>query len=272
MPEVSVIMPVYNVEKYVEEAAKSVLNQSFEDLELIIVNDGSTDRTPDIIDDLNDPRVKIIHQENAGSVPARNRGLKESVGKFIAQHDADDISAPDRIKKQVRFLKEHREIHLVGSFAEVVDTKSGNRTISPRPQTDNQIRRVILKVNPFVNGSVLFKRKVVEQIDLYGHSEDDYLQKVRVLARFKTANIPEILYTRRARPEGMIKGSNFFDHLKRIIGTRKKAIRILDIPAWKWYQVVVPLLGYLLFSLGLNKELGHQIISKVSGGPKVKEP
>ena len=103
-PIVSVVMPAYNVELYVEEAVRSILNQTFRDFEFIIVDDGSTDRTPEILRTFTDPRIRLLFNEkNEGNYPARNRGCRLARGKYIAVMDADDVALPERLEKQVRF-------------------------------------------------------------------------------------------------------------------------------------------------------------------------
>lgn len=107
-PLVSVIMPTYNDEKYVKAAIESILEQTLDDLELIIVNDGSTDRTREVIVQITDPRIKFIdNRENRGRPYARNCGLEIAKGKYIAVMDADDIALPDKLSKQYRYMEDN---------------------------------------------------------------------------------------------------------------------------------------------------------------------
>lgn len=114
-PKISVVMPVYNAERYLTEAIESILNQTESDFELLIIDDGSTDHTLQIIEDYqNDNRVVLLRNAtNIGVSATLNRGLREAKGKYIARMDADDIALPDRFKKQVAFLEEHRDIVLI---------------------------------------------------------------------------------------------------------------------------------------------------------------
>lgn len=116
-PLVSVLMPAYNTERYVREAVESVLAQSYSPLELIIVNDGSTDATPEILDAIDDPRLKVFAQPNAGQCAAANRAFHESSGELIKFFDADDILAPDYVEKQVMRLGERRDAIAMGEWA-----------------------------------------------------------------------------------------------------------------------------------------------------------
>src|SRR5574341_1935425 len=114
MTKVSAIIPVYNGEKYIEDAIRSVLTQTFSDLELIIVDDGSTDKTGEICKGfLSDSRVKYIYQENQGVSSARNTGIKRSNGEYVAFLDADDYWLPDKTEEQIKFLKIHKEFGMV---------------------------------------------------------------------------------------------------------------------------------------------------------------
>lgn len=112
LPLVSVVIPVYNDEQYIAEAINSVLMQNYANLELIVIDDGSTDKTPDIILTFGN-RVRFIRQKNAGSAVARNRGIQEATGKYIAFNDSDDLWAPNRLQQQVEFIENNPEYDAV---------------------------------------------------------------------------------------------------------------------------------------------------------------
>ena len=121
-PIVSVVMPAYNVELYVEEAVRSILNQTFCDFEFIIVDDGSTDRTPEILRSFTDPRIRLLFNEkNEGNYPARNRGCRLARGKYIAVMDADDVALPERLEKQVRFMEGNPDVLACGTAYRLMD-------------------------------------------------------------------------------------------------------------------------------------------------------
>ena len=116
MPKVSVIMPAYNAGKYISAAIKSILEQTYSDLELIIINDGSTDDTLDIASSYHDSRIHIINNsKNMGLAKSLNIALDVSRGKYFARSDADDINLPNRFKTQVKFLELHPEVDVVGT-------------------------------------------------------------------------------------------------------------------------------------------------------------
>lgn len=116
--KVSIVMPVYNSERYIEKSILSIINQTFQEFELIIINDGSTDSSSDIISSFKDDRIKIFNnEENKGLIYSLNKGFALCNGEYIARFDADDISLPTRLSEQVNYLEKHKEICLVSSSA-----------------------------------------------------------------------------------------------------------------------------------------------------------
>jgi len=196
-PLVSVIMPVYNAERFVKEAIKSILDQTYVDFELIIVNDGSTDKSEDIIKTVTDPRIRLISQSNAGIIGALNAGLKVAQGTYIARMDADDISEPTRLEKQVTFLRGHPDIALCGTWAKTINDSGEETGIYDYPPTMHaKIKRAMLRYNPFIHPSVMFAKQAIEKVGPYrqGHKHaEDYELWTRMVSQFKTANIPEQL-------------------------------------------------------------------------------
>jgi len=112
-PLVSIIIPAYNAEKYIQRALESALAQTYKDIEIIVIDDGSTDKTAEIIKTYQDPRIIYIFQKNQGQGPARNNGIKKSQGEYITFLDADDYYFPEKVEKQVRFLENHSEYQAV---------------------------------------------------------------------------------------------------------------------------------------------------------------
>ena len=114
-PLVSVIIPVYNKRRFIKETIDSVVNQSYQNLEIIVVNDGSTDDSLDIVNTFKDSRMYIFSQPNSGVEHARNFGFSKSVGSFVTFHDADDLMSHDRLKKQIDFFVSNEDLVLVGT-------------------------------------------------------------------------------------------------------------------------------------------------------------
>ncbi len=198
-PLVTVLMSVYNAEKFVEHAVRSIINQTFKEFEFIVIDDGSTDQTHRILAQFDKKVVKVYSQENRGVTASLNRGLLLAKGKYIARMDADDIALPERLQKQVGFLESHSEIGIVGSAVQVINDsgrKWGVQTFAP---TDIGIRWVSLVKNPFVHPSVMFRKNLLDEYNLEyrpsSHAED-YDLWVRLLKFTKGSNIeqPLLLY------------------------------------------------------------------------------
>ena len=157
-PRVSVVMSCYNSEKYLRPAIDSILNQTFSDFEFIIWNDGSTDSTDKIIESYTDPRIRYYYHENTGLGTALNLACKEAEGEYIARMDADDISLPDRLKKEVEFLDKNKDYVLVSSAVNYIDEDSKyiGRSF---PYTWNRIiKRVIFKASLIVHPAVMYRK------------------------------------------------------------------------------------------------------------------
>ena len=131
MPEVSVIIPAYNSARFLAESIQSVLQQTFVDLELFVIDDGSTDDTRQVVAAFeSDPRVRYVHQQNRGAATARNRGITHSSGKYVAFLDADDLWSPEKLQKQVAVLQENSEIAAVHTASYLVQLDGQNREVS----------------------------------------------------------------------------------------------------------------------------------------------
>ncbi|WP_408010794.1 glycosyltransferase family 2 protein [Pseudalkalibacillus sp. A8] len=123
--QISVVMAVYNGKLYVQQAIDSILQQTYRDFEFIIVNDGSTDKTIEILNDIQDPRVRLIHlPQNGGAASALNMGIQNAKGKWIAIQDADDLSCPTRLEDQISYVEEHLGIAAVGTLKKCISGKT----------------------------------------------------------------------------------------------------------------------------------------------------
>ena len=159
MPKVSVVTSVYNGETYLKECVDSILNQTFQDFEYIILNNGSTDGTTEILSKFTDPRLKIVHQDNLGIAMSLNKGVKLSRSDIIARLDADDYSFPQRLEKQVTFMEQHPEIVVCGSrFKELLGGNTFNQSIR-FIETDQAIRKSMSLFNPFSHSATIFRKK-----------------------------------------------------------------------------------------------------------------
>ena len=195
-PEITVLMPVHNVESYVRESAESILSQSFTDVELLVVDDASTDGTVRVLEQLGDPRVRIIRScERLRFSGALNLGLEAVTGRFVARMDGDDIALPDRLEVQHKYLTDHPEVGLCGGLAEMFGTKQG--VYFRPPLSHAEIQSYVLFDTPFVHPSVMFRREAIERHHLRYDATycptDDYELWSRAVRLFPTANLDRIL-------------------------------------------------------------------------------
>ena len=161
MPLVSVVTSVYNGEAHVEECIDSILNQTFQDFEYIILNNGSTDRTAEILNRYTDSRIHIIHQENLGISRSLNKGINLSKSELIARLDADDYALPQRLEKQIAFMEQHPKVVLCGSrFKELVREKFFPQKVQFVEQ-DKDIRKTISCFNPFSHSTTMIRKNSV---------------------------------------------------------------------------------------------------------------
>jgi glycosyltransferase involved in cell wall biosynthesis len=210
-PRLSVLLPVYNAEKYIRQSIESILNQTFSDFELIILDDGSKDGSMRLIQEIHDPRIKIISQSNMGLGATLNKGMQLSVGEFIARQDADDISLPDRFAKQIDFLERNRDVALVGTWAQIMD-ENGNleSRCHKHPTNSNELRCDLVFNNPFVHSSVMFRRNQIQEVGGYADERnafEDFDLWSRVSHHFSVANLPEVLIYYREVSTGISKSN-----------------------------------------------------------------
>ena len=176
-PKISIVMSVYNEEKYLREAIESILNQTYKDFEFIIIDDGSTDKSAHIIKSYNDPRIVLIQQNNTGLSPALNTGIKAAKGKYIARMDADDISHIDRLKYQITYMEKHKDCVALGTKAMIID-KDGNYIYSVNNKfSKEQLRKQLPANNPFFHGSMIMRKEALLKCGGYkeealGNDED----------------------------------------------------------------------------------------------------
>jgi glycosyltransferase involved in cell wall biosynthesis len=224
--EVTVLMPVYNAEKYLTEAIDSVLNQTFTDFELLIINDGSTDKSVDIISQYSDKRIRLIHQANGGVSAALNTGLTHAFGKYIIRFDADDICHSNRIALQYKFMEENPEYILAGSDADYI-TKEGEYifTFTNKGHSDIEIRKFSTDSCPFIHSSVIYKKDVVLSLGGYeikAHTFEDYFLWMKLLNKGKVYNFNTPLIKVRFNPESVTVDNK--DYTKTFKLLHKKAL------------------------------------------------
>lgn len=221
-PVVSVVMSVRNGDAYLAQALSSILGQSYESWEAVVTDNGSTDSTPDILRRFasRDKRVKIISQDDLGLPAALNIGIRASRGRYVARLDADDSMNADRLALQVRHLDEHPEVGMVGSAAEIADEAGDAHCRYVMPTEDSELRRALIRFNPFFHSSVMFRRQVVEQVGGYDETckaYEDYDLWIRVAHVCQVANLPHVLVSHRRHDSTMsneLKRSQLRGHLR----------------------------------------------------------
>jgi len=211
-PELSIIMPVFNREEYVEEAITSLLSQTYSDFELIIIDDASTDNSLQIISSFSDPRVRIFkNAQNHGIVFSRNKGLQMARGKYIAPFDSDDISMPDKFRKQIDFLEANPDFGMVGCWVKLIDDKSEllkkKWILKSKPES---IPAKLMFRNFFAQPAVVMCREAIPKggyVEGYNIGED-YRMWVDIVKNHKAYNLPEYLVKCRVHDENITKGDS----------------------------------------------------------------
>jgi glycosyltransferase involved in cell wall biosynthesis len=204
-PKISVLMPVYNGEDYLKEAIDSILNQTLPDFEFIIVNDGSTDRTDDIVKTYRDPRIRFVENEkNMGLIRSLNKGLELAEGAYIARMDSDDISLPERLSIQASFLDTHPEVGVCGTWAKIIDEK-GNVTGALKPLSGDAVRKLFWRPSSVLHPTCMIRAKLLKDhrysLD-YPHAED-YELWLRLYSKTDFYNLDRFLLLYRVHPAGI---------------------------------------------------------------------
>jgi glycosyltransferase involved in cell wall biosynthesis len=193
-PTVSVVMSVYNGEEFLAQAVESILAQTFSDFEFVIIDDGSKDKTAEILDGYakRDGRVRVFPQENRGRAESLNRGIEVSRGRYIARMDADDVSLPNRLKEQVEFLNVHQSVGLLGGAYEHIDARGVVLGIVPALQADAELRTRMLTWNAMCHPAVIMRKDIVTVAGGYRKQfldADDYDLWLRMIEHCQVANI-----------------------------------------------------------------------------------
>lgn len=211
-PLVSVVTTVYNCEKHIRESVESILGQTFSDFEFIIINDGSTDSTFDIVREYNDDRIVLIDNDDNKKIPTRrNEGIQIARAKYIAIHDGDDISMAYRLDKQYGLISKRQDLFCVGGHAVKIDDDgnvTGSMTYPPsRPvHVNTSLRR---SKNPMIDPTTMFVRDIFIKLGMYSLDEEIYtvpdfdLWARAVSYGYKMLNIQHPLIRYRVNPNGM---------------------------------------------------------------------
>ena len=268
------VMAVYNGELFLKEALDSALDQTYTNIEIIIINDGSTDSTKSILDGIDDERVKVIHLEvNQGAANALNIGISQAKGSWIAIQDADDNSYPTRIEEQVQYILQNPQLVGVGTFIECIP---GNTGVSERWLRDveksrnsvvskENIREIIYWGCPFTHSSVMFSKDIFWEVG--GYNRDfkiayDYDLWLRLLEKGDMENVPKVLLQYRVDKKSL-SNRNGFATVKEIQMASSRGIYRL-LYRWPEYQPKVIVIGSQRACKNYNKYVARASGLKVN--------
>jgi glycosyltransferase involved in cell wall biosynthesis len=239
-PLVSVVTTVYNGEPYFDRAIPGILGQTFKDFEWILVDDGSEDRTPELLQELarRDSRIRVFSPGRLGLTVAANYGLTQARGEYIARQDFDDRSYPDRLRLQVALLDAHPEVGVVGGYYLLVDENRGERYVRMPPTDHPAIISAMAKSIPLANTVATFRRRVWSESGGYpevADLEDQLLWLRAAKLGWRFANVPEVV------GEHYVHASSFFhrsfkyvDRQRNLARVQAQVVRELGLPSWMY--------------------------------------
>ncbi|MDQ8205632.1 glycosyltransferase [Pelagicoccus sp. SDUM812003] len=213
-PAISIVMSVYNSEKYLAESIESILHQTFTDFEFIIIDDGSADRSRSIIESYlaKDKRITLISRENKGLPYSLNEGIALAEGRYIARMDADDISLPNRIEKQIAFMDSHKEIGVCGTLAYLFQDNPTKRQVLRHPEDHDSLRVRLLFSVCFIHPTVIIRKKLLDELDyIYNvdfNNSQDYELWSRLADKTRFFNIQQPLIYYRVSPTSITANTN----------------------------------------------------------------
>jgi glycosyltransferase involved in cell wall biosynthesis len=233
MPNLSVLLPVYNAQKTVSRSLRSLLNQNYPDFEICIIDDGSTDGTLEAISRFSDPRIKVhTFDENRGLVKALNAGIDMIDAKYIMRLDADDVCHENRVGRQIEFMEMNKNISVSGAWCYIID-RNQQKNIQKLPTQDGDIKARMLFNNPLVHPSMIFRRDVFEKHrynDGYRHCEDYGLWvDMSIDKEISFANIPEPLVYKFENKGDNISHRHFKDQLRSCSILRQKLLQYIGV-------------------------------------------
>jgi glycosyltransferase involved in cell wall biosynthesis len=246
-PMVSVITSVFNGEKFLAESILSILEQSFQDFELIIVDDASIDSSSEIIENYMqlDERIRlIINTKNIGLTKSLNKAIATSKGIYIARIDADDVAMPMRLESQIKFLEKNIDIGLVGTATYLIDSNGVTIDKISYPETNEILKKTLIKHNPFDHSSIMVRKDVFDRIGLYNEKNrysQDYELYFRISRYYMMANMPKYLMKKRY-VSSMLSLKNESEQKRFAIMARFNAIKIKQYPVWCGIYLVKPYL------------------------------
>ena len=201
-PQVTVLLPVYNSEKYIAQAIESILNQTFRNFELLIIDDGSEDSSVKIVQSYSDPRIRIVKNlQNLGLVQTLNRGITLIKSEYLARMDADDIALPDRLEKQLLFMQARPEVGLLGGAIQLMDENGDKQGKITVPINDSYLLKFWLHFeNVIKHPTVMLRTELLVKTGIYDADfiyNEDFDLWTRFAAQTEIANLPDLLLYKR---------------------------------------------------------------------------
>lgn len=239
-PAISVVMTVFNGEPYVDRALPSILAQTFRNFEVVLVDDGSTDRTYELLQEYaqRDARIRLFRPGRLGRAAALNFAIDHARAPYIAQQDFDDVSYPERLRLQVEFLDAHPEVGLVGSYYVLVDDNRGERFVRMPPTDHDDFVRAMARYIPFAHTMVAFRKEAWAQVGGYPSVTNILDLRFAVAlaaAGWRLANIPQVLGEHWVHPDSFWHRSfRYRDRQKELAKVQASAVRRLGLPRWMY--------------------------------------
>ena len=219
---VCVLMPVYNAERYLAQAVESILAQTFRDFEFLIIDDGSTDNSLNLLKRYaaDDSRIRLISRPNTGIVGVLNEGLERTSCELIARMDSDDIALPERLERQVNYLRANSDCVALGSRVLVIDPDGDPLRVWGSEQSHDEIEAALLDLNknaPMTHSSIMYRRSAVLEVGKYRErAVEDIDLWLRLGERGRLANLPDVLIKYRHHP-GSLCHDGHLDRIPRSI-------------------------------------------------------
>jgi glycosyltransferase EpsE len=264
-PRVSVVATVYNGEAYFERAIPGILEQTFDDFEFVLIDDGSQDRTPEMLRDLagRDPRIRVFSPGRLGAAAAYNYGVAQARGEYIARQDFDDRSYPERLRLQVALLDREPRVGIVGGYYVLVDERRGERYVRMPPTEHPAILSAMARYVPIAHTVATFRRRV--WADAGGYPLVNNLIDLRFYIRigklgWQFANVPEILGEHYVHDSSWFHTSlKYVERQRDLARVQAQSVRELGLPRWM-YMYSLGRHAYAYIPSGLKRVLRRGVV------------
>ena len=239
-PRVSVVSTIYNGEPFFDRAVPGILAQTLEDFEFILVDDGSTDRSLDLLRALaeRDPRVRVFAPGRLGAASAYNYGVSQAVGEYVARQDFDDRSYPERLERQVAFLDAHPDVGIVGGAYVLVDERRGERYVRVPPTAHDALVAAMARYVPIAHTTATFRRRAWSEAGGYPVVNNliDLRFYLRVAKRgWKLANIPDVVGEHYVHDASWFHRTlKYAERQRDLARVQAEVVRELDLPRWMY--------------------------------------